>query len=332
MEFQQPFVLDRGVFTISIDFELIWGTLDLFGTEQFRKACEVEREIVIDRLLELFSEFNVSATWCVLGHLFLDRCAPEAGRKHAEIVRPTHDWHQKDWFVNDPCGNEKSSPLFFGRTLIERIKSWPTPQEIGCHSFSHVIFGDAGCSRETAKSEIAACVRAARELGIDMRSFAFPRNEVGHLEVLKQYGFECYRGPEPQWSEGTNWPPILNRLRHVWDVVTAAKPLTVLPEYTEAQIWNIPGSMIYFPMHGLRRYIPVSRRVKRAIKGLNAAVEERRIFHLWFHPTNFADQTEAMFGGLRQILERASLLQERGEMRISPMSGVVPASLSLSVS
>jgi peptidoglycan/xylan/chitin deacetylase (PgdA/CDA1 family) len=332
MRIPEPLKLDRGVFIISIDLELIWGTLDLFGEQRFRRACEIEREIVIDRLLELFGEFNVSATWCVLGHLFLECCAPEAGRKHSEIVRPNHDWHREDWFVNDPCGNEESSPLFFGRTLIEKIRRCPAPQEIGCHSFSHVIFGDAGCSGETAQSEIAACVRAARELGITMCSFAFPRNEVGHLDVLKQYGFECYRGPEPQWYEARNFPSILKRLSHLWDVVTAAKPPTVLPEYTEAGVWNIPGSMIYFPMHGLRRYIPVSRRVKRAIKGLNDAVEQRRVFHLWFHPTNLADETEAMFSGLRRILEHASHLRGRGELRISPMSAIVPSSLPLTVS
>src|SRR2546422_1688385 len=94
--------LPRGVFTLSLDFELIWGTLDLFGPERFRRACEVERDLIIDRLLDLFVEFNVPATWCVLGHLMLDRCSTDNGRKHAEIVRPSHRWSRGDWFENDP--------------------------------------------------------------------------------------------------------------------------------------------------------------------------------------------------------------------------------------
>ena len=57
-----PHCWDRGVFTISLDFELIWGTLDLFGPERFGKACEIEREAV-GRLLDLFVEFEVPATW-----------------------------------------------------------------------------------------------------------------------------------------------------------------------------------------------------------------------------------------------------------------------------
>jgi hypothetical protein len=81
--------------------------------------------------------------------------------------------------------------------------------------------------------------------------------------------------------------------------------------------------MIFFPMHGFRRYIPVSRRVRRAVRGLEAAVSKRRVFHLWFHPTNMADETEAMFAGLEQILQHASQLRERGQLDFKPMGAFV---------
>jgi len=332
MSTQPPIAFDRGVFTISIDFELIWGTLDLFGPERFRKACEVERGVVIDRLLDLFVEFNVSATWCVLGHLLLERCSTEDEKKHPDIVRPEHAWRRGDWFDDDPSGGEDSAPIFYARSLVEKIRDCSVPQEIGCHSFSHVIFGDSGCSRETAYSEIAACVRAGSELGIQMRSFAFPRNQVGHLDVLKEHGFVSYRGPEPHWCEGKDWPAVVQRLGRLWDVVTAATPPVVRPERGECGVWNVPGSMIYFPMHGLRRYIPVSRRVKRAIRGLDAAAEQKGIFHLWFHPTNLADQTEAMFSGLRSILDHARHLRARDRMTIAPMCAIAPANSLQTVS
>lgn len=316
--------LDRGVFTISIDFELIWGTLDLFGPDAFRKICEIERDQVIDKLLDLFTEFDVSATWAVLGHLFLNRCEARDGVMHPEIVRPNHSWCDKDWFAEDHGGSEDNQSIFLGRSLVEKIRDCAVEQEIGSHSFSHVIFGDAGCSRETAESEIAACIRAAREIGIDLRSFVFPRNSVGHLDVLRENGFACYRGPEPHWYENENIPEKIKRLARICEVITAAEPPVVLPEEVKDGFWNIPGSMIYFPMHGFRRHIPISLRVRRAIKGLNAAARHHRIFHLWFHPTNLADQTESMFEGLRSILEHASRMRERGEIEILPMGALVP--------
>jgi len=329
MRTEERLELKKGVFTVSIDFELIWGTLDLFGPEGFRSACERERMVVIDRLLDLFVEFDVPATWCVLGHLMLDRCSPEEGLKHPEIVRPSHSWFQGDWFENDPCGNEASAPMFFGRSLVEKIRACSVPQEIGCHSFSHVIFGDPGCSRETAETEIGACIKAGRDLGIEMRSFAFPRNAVGHLDVLKKNGFASYRGPEPHWYEGKGLPTTVRRLAHLWDVLMATEPPVVLPQRTDSGVWNIPGSMIYFPMHGVRKFIPGSRRVKRALKGLNAAAERKQIFHLWFHPTNFADEMEAMFSGLRSILDYASSLRASDRLTIVPMGALVPAECSI---
>lgn len=315
--------LERGVLTISLDFELIWGTQDLFGPERFRRACQIERAVVIDRLLDLFVEFDVQATWCVLGHLMLDHCAAENGTKHPEIIRPSHSWYRADWFEHDPCGGEDGDSIFLGRSLIEKIRACPVSQEIGCHTFSHVIFGDEGCSRETAESELAACVEVAREIGIDMHSFAFPRNKVGHLDLLRKYGFNCYRGPEPQRYQRKTVPTLIRRIAGLLTVLSAEEPPVVRPEESIPGLWNVPGSMIYFPMHGLRKYIPISLRVNRAIKGLNAAGRRKQIFHLWFHPTNLADETDRMFGGLRTILEHAASLRARDELAILPMRSLI---------
>jgi peptidoglycan/xylan/chitin deacetylase (PgdA/CDA1 family) len=306
---------------LSLDFELIWGTLDLFGTKGFQKACAIERSVVVRRLLDLLEEFEVPATWCVLGHLLLDRCGPEAGRMHPEIVRPSHAWAPDDWFARDPGGTEETAPLFFGRSLVDMIRSCRVRQEIACHSFSHVIFGDPGCSRATAESEVKACLVAARALDIRLRSFAFPRNCVGHLDVLRAHGFEVFRGPGPLWyeQETSGWR---GRLAHLWDVIRAAPPPTVLPHRDDSGLWDVPGSMIYFPMHGIRRFIPLRRRVTRALKGLEDAAKSRRIFHLWFHPTNLADGTDAMFAGLRAIMGRATELRGRGVLEIVPMAAV----------
>jgi hypothetical protein len=313
----------RGVFTISLDFELMWGTIDKHGMNGFRKACEIERQFVIDRLLNLFVQHEISATWCVVGHLMLDRCESRNGVKHAEIIPPRHAWYA-DWFAHDPCGDEATYPLFYGKSLVQKIRDCPVPQEIGSHSFSHVIFGDPGCSPETARSELAACVHAAKPLNIDLRSFVFPRNSVGHLSILKEFGFHAYRGPAPQWQNRIP-SAIVQRLARLTSIFLATSPPVVLPMKTPEGLWNIPASMLYFPMHGVRRHVPMDLRVKRAKKGLEAAVREKKIFHLWFHPTNLADEMETMFEGLERILRHASLLREKGQLEVLPMKAVTPA-------
>lgn len=315
----KPF--DAGVFTISLDFELIWGTIDKAGTA-FEEACIIERNQVVDRLLALFSRYDIAATWCILGHLFLDRCKPAGNVKHPEITRPEHAWVEGDWFANDPSSDEQHAPAFYGQSLIRRIRSATPRQEIGSHSFSHVIFGDAGCSRATAESEIAECVRLARESGVELRSFAYPRNVVGHIDVLREHGFTSYRGEEPHWYERRSLPKPVKRIAHLLDVIVAATPPVVMPERVEEGMWNLPGSMIYFPRHGIRKWIPMNVRVRRAIKGLDRAAARKEIFHLWFHPTNLAFDSDAMFAGLEKILVHAAKLRDKGLLRVMTMDEI----------
>lgn len=309
----------RGVFTLSLDFELIWGTHDLFGTDGFAEACARERSVVLDRLLALLAEHEISATWLTVGHLMLERC----GRAHPEVVRPTHRWKPDDWFSADPGGDEETAPLFFARSLIARIRACPVPQEIGGHSFSHVIYGDPGCSRAAAESDLDALVAAAESLGLRLESFSFPRNRVGHQDALGPRGFKVFRSPEPAWHLAR--APLMQRLGHLADVLLARCPPVVFPRREADGLVSVPGSMIYFPMHGPRRFLPVSLRVRRARKGLAEAVRQRGVFHLWTHPTNLADQTEAMLGGLRTILADVRALRERGLLEVRTMGALHPA-------
>ena len=152
-----------------------------------------------------------------------------------------------------------------------------------------------------------------------MQSFSFPRNQVGHREVLAEHGFTCFRGPEPGWYRDGRMPAAIQRVAHLLEVVTIAEPPVVLPRRTREGMVEIPGSMVCFPAHGLRRFVPMSWRVRRALKGLDAAVDRQRIFHLWRHPTNLVDEMDAMFDGLRQILQHASRLGREGVLAMMTM-------------
>jgi hypothetical protein len=292
--------LDTGIFTISLDFELIWGTLDKPKHTRFKRLCAIEREVVIDRLLGLFDEYRVSATWCTVGHLFLDA-------KHPAGIR-----------VSD-----SDAPIFHGRDLVEKIRNCPTPQEIGSHSFTHRIFSDPRCTRKVADQELSDCTRVAGEMGLELKSFAFPRNRIGHLDLLPGHGFTSFRGQDERWYSKTDQRRWFHRVGHLLDMFCATTPAAVMPSWHKAGLWEIPGSMLYTPSHGLRRIVPASARVCRARKGLQAAVDQKRIFHLWFHPTDVVVRKEAMLDGLRQILETACKLRDSGRLSILPMAGIV---------
>ncbi len=308
-------MLSCGAFTLSLDFELLWGTQDLVGPEGFKNACLFERRRVLDDLLALLHEFEIAATWCVVGHLFLDQC----DGKHADLARPSHAWLRNDWFHHDPGGHEDSDSLFLGKSLVEKILACRTGQEIGFHSFSHVIWGDPGCSREVAESEMRACLAASRWVDSPKVSFVFPRNRVAHLDVLAANGMRVFRGPGPRWYERDDRPGPLGRLAHLFEVALGTPAPTVLPEATPEGLVNLPGSMIYLPAHGVRGLIPTGRRVRRALAGLEDAAARRRVFHLWFHPTNLFDHFPSMMTGLRTIFEATRRLRDRGRIDVRTM-------------
>ncbi len=298
-------VLDRGVFILSLDTELAWGSVHS-GKYAQRQPLFKKTRPCISGLLKLLERYRIHATWAFVGHLLLDRCQPVNGVRHPEIIRPEYSWHPQDWFISDPCANLETAPHWYGRDILEQVLECPVSQEIGCHTFSHIRAGEPGCSRECFSSELKACQAIADKLGLTLRSFVFPRNSAGHLDVLKERGYVTYRG---------FLPPSLN---HLPRIVRApmyrlkAGP-TCLPEQMEG-LWNLPGCLFYPPSKGLYLSPLVAFQVWKAGRALDNAAQEHRMFHLWFHPFNLAVNPAALLGGLEKIFAKVNRLREAGRL------------------
>lgn len=309
----------RPTLIISLDKELIWGSFDHTPPEVFAARNPDPRRIVVD-LLRLLDEREVPATWAVVGHLFLGSCERGPHGPHPELVRPRYRWYSGDWLQADPCTNRAQDPLWYGDDIVESILGARTPQEIGCHSFSHLVFGDPGCSVEAADSDLAACVEVARARGIALRSFVFPRNAEGHHDRLRKHGFIAFRGQDPTWFRSLPGPT--QRAGHFLDEMTGAPPPVATPREVLPGLWDLPGSMIFMPRHGVRRFIPLAARVRKARAGLARARREGKIFHLWFHPFNLASDPQGLFPALAAILDEAVGLRDRGELDIRTMGDI----------
>ncbi|MFB6240348.1 MAG: hypothetical protein ABEJ46_02080, partial [Gemmatimonadota bacterium] len=49
----------------------------------------------------------------------------------------------------------------------------------------------------------------AEDWGLSLSSFVFPRNNLGHREVLAEHGFDCYRGRAPdRWYDDSPLRPL----------------------------------------------------------------------------------------------------------------------------
>lgn len=297
-------LLRKGTFILSLDTELAWGSAHYGKVAQREKWFQLTR-VCISRLLELLERFQISATWAVVGHLFLEKCQPVNGVKHPEIIRPTYSWLADDWLAVDPCSQLEDAPIWYGKDIIQQILSCKVSQEIGCHTFSHIQVGDPGCSRDCFASELRACRLAAEEFGVTLKSLVFPLQMVGHLDVLREHGFIAYRGNLPP-RNSSRMPRIVR-----WLIYCLSAGPTILPE-ERMELWDLPMCLSYPPPHYWTYTPAVALQVWKAKRALRRAAQERRLFHLCFHPFHLAANPDRFFRGLEDIFAEFRLYRDAG--------------------
>lgn len=296
-------------FVISIDVEMSWGAIH-HGVPHDDRPYRHDRKVV-DDLLTLFDDYGIAATWAVVGHLFLDECSRVDGRPHPEIVRPGYEWLPGDWYDLDPGTDVANDPTWYGPDLVDRIRSSKTPQEIGSHSFGHVIAGDPGCSAEAFRSDLEAAVSVAAGQGVEFRSFVYPRNAVGHLDVLEQAGFHAFRGPTP--PRFADLPPTLRRLAAAADRLRPLASGSVAPISRDGLV-DIPQTYLFDPASTRARRLGTGGWGRLVRRRLRHAVRSGSLFHLWFHSHNLAADRQRALGAMEIVLDEARRRIDAGDL------------------
>lgn len=311
----------KGTFVLSFDVEFVWGFIENVTIDKWMlKSVEKVREI-LDPLLRLIGDYNVPVTWAIVGHLFLDHCDCE-GVPHPNMPRPDYKWFEGDWYKYDPCSDISSAPHWYGRDIVEKIiqfaKESTVDQEIGCHSFSHQMFGDQGCSRELACAEVDECLRVMRDYNIHPKTFVFPLGSVGHIDVIKEKGFVAFCSSIPRLvnrsSLGKSPFDVIRKYISLGTIFCSyyflLPPPVVEPKKVLPGLWNIPSSMCF----NKKRGIPVSLVVLKAKKGVQRAVREKKCFHMFTHLHNFGVMSNTLLRGFEDILSFVNRERERGRL------------------
>ena len=260
--------LDRGAFVVSIDTELAWGEAHKRDGSVAGHHFEREREVV-EGILDVFARYDISATWAVVGHLFLDRC-----EGHPDLPGPAYDWLDGDWLDIDPCADVDAAPWYYGRDIVERLTACPVHQEVGSHSFSHVIVDDPGCSADVFAAELTAARQVAEPLGVELRSFVYPRNAIAHLDTLRAAGFTSYRGGRPAkpFAGLSGWQ---RKAALLVDRVSPRPGSAVRPEHHDSGVWNIPQTYLFAPVTA-GHHLPPALWARRPIGRPRAHLPGRR--------------------------------------------------------
>lgn len=309
---------EPGVFTVSLDTELAWGSFDKGGVDRYREAYR-ETPAIIERLCELFDEYGVSATWAVVAHLFADCDGHDADGQSGNP--DLTDTGRAEWLANAPCSTGVDRSLWYAPELLTRIGDCATPQDVGLHGYSHLVFDDH--SRAAAEAEFTDALAAARDVGLDPSSFVFPRNEIAHVDVLAEHGLDVYRGVDARWYEQTPLGPGRKPLRFL-DEAIARTPPVVRPTESDGVVC-LPGSQIFRPAQGAWALTPAGTQFARACKGLDRAIATGNVYHLWFHPFNLAGDAYQHYDILENILSYVDTLRANDELEIMSMSDVARA-------
>lgn len=280
-----------GIFTISIDVELAWPESEKPIRPSIRRAIQLEREI-IGRIIDLFSEYDIRATWAIVGHLLLQ-----------------HPENQDD-------------PLWYGPDIIEQIRNTLPKQEIGSHSFCHIIYDEEYTNAEEVRADIERAKKLHEASGLPFEAFVFPGNIVGYRKLLAKAGIRVYRGKSHRWYDYYIPCCHIRRLLNFLCFLMAIPPPTVTATVDETDMVNVPDSMFILDQVGIRSIVPSRNLINMGLAGLNRAVEQRKIFHLWFHPLSFTYRTDKHFRVLEAILRHAQCLRENGRLQILTMGDI----------
>jgi peptidoglycan/xylan/chitin deacetylase (PgdA/CDA1 family) len=296
-----------GSVVLSLDAELAWGFHDCEPPPESR--VEEARESWL-RLLELFDEFRVPATWAVVGHLFLDSCDGE----HTD--HPTAD----GWFGRDPGTWEGRDEVWYGSKLIDAIEAAAADHDVGVRTFSGVDMSRA--AREVAAAEVRESVELVEERGLSAESFTFPDDRVAHRDVLAAYGVRSYRGVRPQrWYETGLVGAVVERLG--WPTGTVS-PTLVEPEEDDYGLVNLPASMSLSGSEGRTRdavaRLTEDPVVEAARQGIDRAATEDGVFHLWFRPGDLTDDRD--FDLIETVLEHLAGVRDRTGLPVETMADV----------
>ena len=320
--------MGKGVFIISLDFELHWGVSDHRTIENYYENLK-NTPSVVRRLLALFEQRNIRATWATVGMLFcktkaeLYEFVPASGRP--AYKNP----NLSNYIVAQTAGeNEAEDPFHFANSLIRKIIQTPG-QELATHTYSHYYCLEPGQTPDQFYYDILAARKVTEREGITLQSIVFPRNQYSdeYIEKCKLAGIQIYRGSFPFWMykpEAKSTESIWKRFFRFVDTYLPISGHRVVTAEISNGVVNIPGSCFLRPYNGKTSWLE-SLRLYRIKREMSVAAKKGGIYHLWWHPHNFGKNMEKNFSFLEKILFHYEFLSKKYDMKNHCMKDILPS-------
>ncbi|MEY8200127.1 MAG: polysaccharide deacetylase family protein [Colwellia sp.] len=301
-----------GNFIISLDFELRWGAVEKWQSHQTENKF-INTRVAIYKILELFEEYGISATWATVGYLFADTRAeldfnlPDLKPKYLDSRISTYTS-----FSDGSLGvNELEDKSHYAYSIINKISNSQN-QEVASHTFSHFYTLEGGQNIEEFDADIFSAVSIAnRMLSLELVSLVFPRNQFNstYLEVLSNHGFKFVRSNPDNWIwkevngiDSRILAKFLVLMRGLDLILPISNTLFNSDKLDELDaITLIPSSRFLRPYAKRESFIN-NFKLMRIKNEMTKAAKLGLSYHLWWHPHNFSADIDGNIKYLAKIL------------------------------
>jgi len=313
--------MKTGSFIISLDFELFWGFRELKNANNFIESVTGARQ-VIPKIVNLFNEYDVKATFAVVGLLLCN--SKEDIYRYSPLKKPSYKNKNLSPYE---CGyidnlSMSSYPLHFARDIIKYLNN-QSNIEIGTHTFSHYYCTAEGQTADEFSEDLKVAIKIARDNNIDLSSIVFPRNEVNnkYLCVCANNNIYNYRGNPKKYFNNES---LLNRIMRFLDAYFILDRQTTYnyADIKQGKIYNFRASRFLRP-YSKWFFMWEKLKMRRIKKEMEYAAIHNQVFHLWWHPHNFGINCEKNLSMLKKILEHYSKLNKKYGLISFTMKGLM---------
>lgn len=297
---------DIGRFTLSLDCEGLWGMADLPNVLNGGLINSQSLDFAYDVIHSTLDKEGIQSTCAFVTAFALDeKSLCDSLPFFKDIAKYKPEWFYEILPRLRSGGNALDG--FIGDTYWRRLKD--AGHEIAWHGTTHMPLNNNTCE-EAVKLELSFAEHLFRHLGHKPKSIIFPRNLIGNLELLHDFGFNAYRAARKR-----------SRARNILNVISEYnlmdRKVHDLPMIQDGWHVSPAGYFLNWPS-GVRSLIPVSVTIKRWKSLLHSAAENGGYVHMWFHPHNLIT-APSMQIAFREIMGEVGKLVRQGDLECVTM-------------
>jgi len=287
-----------GGLIISLDFEMFWGAIGSKNLQLFEKTV-FQEEIIVPKLLQLFKEYDIHATWAIVGAMLCNDIKEIESYLNKDINYRKWQFSLREMIAKI---EKKGNKNYFAQSLIKQIMSYKN-QEIGTHTFSHFYMLEEGVTEELLQQDIYAAITVMKQYDIKPKTIIMPRNQINvkFFPILSEAGIKLYRGRQTTFFFSKK--RIINR---IIDFIDAYIPIRKNLCYKDQDIecidglYNVRASMFYRTYFDKLKFFEYLK-LMRIKKEMRSAARSGKYFHLWWHPHNMGTNLKYNFAVLKKI-------------------------------